>query len=101
MDMGIRGVLDRPHRREDTRARQMGRMRGDVSNNDVGAVADMQVGTDLTSTLVASRSQYAEETYADWGGNIRRVSFGVSPTVQTRDVNIMGGSTPPPHRARR
>ena len=90
MDMDTHGMADRPHHREDTRAKQMGRMWGDVSNNDARIVADAKVDPDPTRSLVVSPSQYVGETYPYWTDTIRRVAIGVILMVQTRAVNIHG-----------
>ena len=90
MDMDTHGAMDQPHRREDTCAAQMGRILGDVSNNDGKIVADVQVDADPTRSIVASTLRYADGNFPDWADTIRRVSIGVVLMVQTRAVNIQG-----------
>ena len=90
MDMDTHGPMDPPHRRADTRAKQLGRMRDDISTNEGEIVEDAQVDPGLTRSLVASTLHYSEETYLDWEDTIRGVSIGVILMVQTLDVNTQG-----------
>ena len=90
MDMDTHETTEQPRGREDTCAKQMGRMWDDVSNNDGEIVVDVQVDPDLTRSLVASRLQYADVNYPDWADNIGSVSIRVILMVQTRAVNIQG-----------
>ena len=96
MDMDTNGATDPPHRREDTRPKQMGRMWGDVPNKDCEIVAGAHVYPNLARSMVASRLQYAGGTYTDWAYTIRRVSIGVVLMVQARAVNIQWGIHFPP-----
>ena len=87
-NMDADGAANQLIRCEDTCAIQMGRMWGGVSINDGRIVADVQVGPDLTRSIVASRLKYDEENYTDWADTLRRVSIGVVLMAQTRAVNI-------------